>query len=130
MKDFVNTLNDEQKAALLAALSSTQAESTHLVKEEKVNTVDDFRMHKTSNLPTNSRREPVKAHKNMWIDNSIDARGSETQTKDYTPTPRTRKIPKKKSIICNSCGKRYDINSNLVYGEYYRCEKCVGKNGR
>ena len=27
---------------------------------------------------------------------------------------------------CHACGKTNEVNASLVFGEYYRCENCVG----
>lgn len=131
MKDFVDTLNDEQKQALLAALNNKDSAASQAVPEEvnqetKRKIVEDFTMHKESSLQNNSRRMPVKARNNTWSDSGTEARGAETETPNIERTPRTRKPPQKKKVNCSVCGKPNTINASLIYGQYYRCDNCIG----
>lgn len=129
MKDFVNTLNKEQKKALLDALQDPSSVSQKFVSEEVNEEVkniitEDFKVLKNNNLQSNSKRIPVRAKKNIWNDTGED---QHITTPETAITPRTRKAPSKKAVTCNSCGKQEYINKNLVYGDYYRCSRCVGK---
>jgi formylmethanofuran dehydrogenase subunit E len=129
MKDFIDTLSADQKAALLAALADKYSTSSVLLPKEvneqtKQIIKDDFTMTKQSELPSNGRRAPVKAKENTWKDTGSDAKGIETP--DIQPTPRTRQPPKKKTVKCHVCGKNSVVNANLVYGEFYRCDRCIG----
>lgn len=115
MKDFVDTLTDEQKKALMEALvggKSDQPEST-------IN--EDFTMTQVNS--SKNKREPVRAGKNTWTDNGEDRH---IVTPEKPPTPRNRKPPKKRDVKCSVCGKTQQVNSSLVYGEYYRCNNCIG----
>ena len=118
--DFVNGLTDEQKAQLLNALSPKED-----VEAPKQDIVEDFTMHKDkgSNGVKNKRREPVKAREHTWTDTGEHR---EVATPDVQRPPRNRPTPKKKDVLCNACGKTFKVNANIVYGEYYRCERCVG----
>lgn len=127
MKDFVDTLSDEQKQALLAALSDKDSVSSQMLPEEvneETTTIitEDFRVQRE---PTeySRRREPVRARENTWTDTG---EAKDIQTPDVKRTPRTRKPPQKKSVQCSVCGKTNTINSSLVYGQYYRCDNCTG----
>lgn len=132
MKDFVDTLNEEQKKALLDALTDTKID-TNVQPEPKEedfinkNTVgtEDFTMRRgESNLDTNKRRQSVRAGKNQWSDNGEDRH---IETPNVTRTPRNRKPPRMKNVTCHSCGKQDEINASLLYGEYYRCSRCLGR---
>tara|TARA_B100001564_G_scaffold351385_1_gene357146 strand:+ start:1672 stop:2043 length:372 start_codon:yes stop_codon:yes gene_type:complete len=121
MDDFVKTLSEEQKAALLSAL----ARKEEVVETEETNDItDDFRVVKKSTLGSNRRREPVKARENTWTDTGEHR---EVETPNVHRTPRNRPPPKKKHVTCNACGKKYQVNANIVYGEYYRCDRCTGR---
>tara|TARA_R100000278_G_C5475404_1_gene166223 strand:+ start:953 stop:1336 length:384 start_codon:yes stop_codon:yes gene_type:complete len=125
MDDFIKTLNEEQKAALLSALSGEQkAEEVTETAEETNDITDDFRVVKKSSLSSNRRREPVKAKGNTWTDTGEHR---DVQTPNVQRTPRNRVAPKKKNVTCNACGKTFKVNASIVYGEYYRCDRCVGK---
>jgi len=131
MKDFIDTLTAEQKQALLEALTDKTSISTPSQPEPteedflKKNTVtEDFTMHRDNSLQNNSRRMPVKAHKNTWTDSGSEAK--DIATPDITPTPRTRRPPRKKTVKCHICGKSNQVNASLVYGEFYRCDTCIG----
>ena len=131
MKDFVDTLNEEQKKALLDALTSKEVD-TNVQPEPKEedfirkNTVgiEEFTMNtaKSSALKANKRREPVKARENLWKDSGEHKNIKTPKTKR---TPRTRPSPVKKDVVCSVCGKKEKINSNFVYGEFYRCNECI-----
>lgn len=124
MKDFVDTLNDEQKAALLAALNtSSQDDNINTSKDTKRKNEEDFTMHRQNSVGQNSRREQVRSRGNTWSDTGSEAKN--VTTPEIQRTPRTRNAPRKKEVKCSSCGSKSMINANLVYGEYYRCDRCV-----
>lgn len=129
MKDFVNTLNDEQKKALLEALSpvSSSAPSRGLndAKEQaRTSTSDTFSMNKPTSGGYKNRKEPVKAQTNTWTDTG---ESKEIVTPAINPTPRTRKLPAKVKIRCHVCNNEFDADKRFVFGEYSRCDKCASK---
>lgn len=126
MKDFINTLNEEQRKALLDALTGKEV-VTNInieVKENDVedNITEDFRVVK-NNSPLSRGRQQVKAGTNTWDDTGEDRH---IKTPEIKATPRNRKPPKKKNVTCYVCGKKNSVNSNLIYGEFYRCDNCIG----
>lgn len=144
MDEFVQTLSEEQKAALIKALGgNTEVESRWqheepiseavdgVAKEEpkpsKQRETEDFTMRKegSSGLPSSSRREPVRARKNTWVDTGSEAK--DVTTPEVSRTPRNRKPPAKKQVTCHACGKKFKVNASIVYGEYYRCDRCTGR---
>lgn len=119
MDDFIKTLSDEQKAALLKALSPNTEDS----QQSQENTGDDFTTTKKP-LNNNRRREPVRARKNEWVDTG-EFRDNETKYGDRTP--RSRQPHKKTEVECSVCGKSFKVDPRYTYGEYHRCSKCVGR---
>ena len=66
----------------------------------------------------------MKFRKNEWVD---DGELRDIDTPNFEKTPRNRSKPNKQEVECHVCGKVFSINSNLVYGEYHRCNKCTGR---
>ena len=126
MDEFVKTLTVEQKTALLKALNIGDHSQEPPSSDEKVHkqAEEDFAMHKNNNLQSNSRRVPVQAQANTWVD---EGESRDITTPEVKRTPRTRKSPRKKTVKCHVCGKENKVNANLVYGEYYRCDRCTGR---
>lgn len=125
MKDFIGTLSEEQKKALIDALMSTDNNSTKQETQDNDNKPslrNDFTVDpKKSN---NRRREPVRARKNEWVDNG---EFKDIETEYGEKTPRNRKPPKKVDVECSVCGRSFKADSRYIYGEYHRCNKCVGR---
>ena len=128
MDDFIQTLSDEQRAALLKALTGDdfkpEVESRWQHEEPISEAVDgDFTMHKKTELSKQKRREKVKASDNTWTDTGEHR---DVETPDTARTPRNRSAPKKKDVTCHICGKKSKVNASLMYGEFYRCDRCTG----
>lgn len=128
-KDLLKNLTDEQKQALLeqlmASLSEPKQEEVAVEEPEKItDDKNDFTMHKNNSKPK-GRREPVKFKKNSWQDDGLEF--SDMETPKIKRTPRNRKKNQKVSVECHVCGKEFQVNANLVYGEYHRCNRCGGK---
>lgn len=143
MNDFIQTLSDEQRAALLKALTgddfkpevesrwqheepiSEAVDGPQQQESKSKPTAEDFTMRKDtgSTLDKTRRREAVKARANTWTDTGEH---KDISTPEATRTPRNRPTPKKKDVTCHICGKKYKVNASLVYGEFYRCDRCTG----
>lgn len=128
-KDLLNNLTPEQKQQLLEQLMSSLSETKEEVAvEEPAQTTDDdkndFTMHKNNSKPK-GRREAVKFKKNTWEDDGTEF--SDVDTPKIKRTPRNRKKANMVEVECHVCGKAFKMNSNLVYGEYHRCNRCGGK---
>ena len=121
MDEFIKTLSEEQKQSLLKALS--QGDSEVESNTEEPNVGEDFVVKTMNNVP-NHKRTPVKAGTNTWSDTGEH---KDIVTPSTSITPRNRKSPSKKTVTCNACGRKEKIQASLVYGEYYRCSRCVGK---
>lgn len=129
MEDFVKTLNDEQKQALLSALNNNSPTIEAVPEEVKEKTKQAINNSfitesKQSNIKQQRRREPVKAKKNMWEDTG-ECR--DVETPDYERTPRKRKPLQKKEVECHACGKPFKVDARFLFGEYYRCNRCASR---
>jgi len=131
MKDFVDTLNEEQRKALLEALSGKDSVSSQIVPEKvnrptKKHLKSDFiaNTKAESQISNNKRREPVRGRENRWEDTG---EFRDVETPEVERTPRRRSPPRKIDVECVSCGKSFKVDSRFVYGEYYRCNKCGSK---
>ena len=126
MEDFAKTLTEEQKQALLAALTQAENVSEEPQQEEVAtnNVSDDFTMTKQNNLQSNSRRVPVQAQQNGWTDTGEHRN---VETPEITKTPRNRKPAKKTTAKCHICGKLVNVDKRFQYGEFIRCDNCGTK---
>jgi hypothetical protein len=129
MKDFIDTLNDSQKKALLEALmqngETTLKDIPEEVKQETKNQItEDFRVSSIKGNKNNKRREPVKARKNEWVDEGEDRH---IETKYGARAPRSREPNKKMDVECSVCGRSFKTDPKYVYGEYHRCSRCIGR---
>ena len=71
-----------------------------------------------------NRKTPVKFKKNEWKDIGDF---KDIETPNFEKTPRNRPKPNKEKVECHVCGRTFSINSNLIYGDYHRCNKCTGR---
>ncbi len=125
MDEFVQTLTEEQKAALVKALGGNTEEPVSESVDGPIQDAETKEDFSVTRKPTkfSKRQEPVRARKNTWTDTGEDRH---IETPQSTRTPRTRKAPAKKTVKCHACGKTEKVNAGLVFGEYYRCDKCIG----
>jgi hypothetical protein len=132
LRNFVEGLTIEERTELLDILTENSLTWTTMPPHmediapqevvDRKNKTEDFTMHKNNSI-SNKKKEPVVAKQNMWSDTGEDRN---IVTPEITKTPRTRKPPAKKTVTCNACGKKESLNASLVYGEYYRCNSCLG----
>lgn len=124
---LVASLSEEERYELLNILSATNedvVEVTTPPPKASARDNNDFTMKSPSKISTQKkRRTPVKAQKNTWADTGEHR---DVETPEVVKTPRNRKPPQKKTVTCSACGSKHEINANLVQGQYYRCERCVG----
>lgn len=130
-KDLLKNLSAEQKQILLEQLMSALSETT--VEEEPkeikrdvpaVSVNEDFTV--TRNINEATRRTPVRAKKNQWVDTGEVFDGDEFSS-NRKRTARTRTKAKKVELECSVCGKTYMEHPSLIYGEYHRCNRCGGR---
>lgn len=131
MDNFINMLTDEQKQALLQALTGENTKKTKeqpIAKEESIPSDGFIAQTKVTNSQTTtskySRREPVRARENRWEDTG---EFRDIETPEVERTPRRRPPPKKVDVECSSCGKSFKVDARFVYGEYYRCNRCASR---
>jgi formylmethanofuran dehydrogenase subunit E len=137
MNDFINMLNDEQKQALLKALvgdSPTIASVPKEVKKESTKKIqsstppasvnEDFTVFKQDSNFNTRRKEAVRARKNEWKDTG---ESRDIETPQFERTPRRREPYKKVEVECHVCGKLFKEDPKTIHGEYYRCNRCIGK---
>jgi hypothetical protein len=139
IKTLLESLTDEQKAKLVADLIASvdkgkapevkiQVNNEETVSSRaKITVNEDFTVVRDESL--DRRKVPVRARKNEWVDDG------ENRDPDFDPikfekmgkASRNRNKVSKKSVECHVCGRSFDINPNLVYGEYVRCNRCTGR---
>ncbi len=136
LSTMLGMLTKEQKEQLVAKLITdvgnlqTEDQKENVIKPEpaprKVN--EDFTVSKT-NDSLGSRKSAVKAKTNTWTDTG------ENRDSDYDPSkfeaigrkarPTEARI-KKVTKQCCVCNKSFEIAAGLVYGKFYRCDRCTG----
>ena len=130
MAKFIESLSEEQRAQFEVVFKTVSESMGAEVKQQKqkrerpektVN--EDFSVSNNSN--DLKRRTPVRAKKNQWVDNEDLMKDIETP--ETRRTPRNRKKAKSVEVECHVCGKVFKMNSNLIFGEYHRCNRCGGK---
>ena len=134
VQKLLESLTPEQKDELVAGLLSSNVKSDKPANEQKPTqptenfpeVTEDFKV--VRDAPSNTRKAPVKARKNQWVDVGED-RDSDFDYEKFEKmkTPRKRSQPKKRDVECHVCGKTFSVNENLVYGEYMRCNRCTGR---
>ena len=105
-------------------LAQKQGEAKKQPQEEQVDegvVGDDFRVNRKDSGP---RREAVKAGKNTWSDTGEH---KDIETPDVEPTPRNRKRTHNVEKKCHVCGKVFSVHPRLISGEFWRCDRCIGR---
>lgn len=142
--NFIKTLSKEQKDALLAALSDnsepqssepqpvkkkagrpkkpTAPKTVRIREDTGVVVNEDFTV--TRKKTNQKNRVAVKAKPNTWEDTG---ESRDVETPEYQPTKRARPKPKYVKAKCSVCNKDMKVRKDLVYGEFFRCDKCVGR---
>jgi hypothetical protein len=145
---FVSSLSEEQKEALMKGVMESAekppVEVTADLGREEIQELgrkkppakprprravvnDDF----TVTRPEGSKgsgKQPVRAKQNQWKDIG------ENKEEGFDPekferlgkTARTRPPKVKVEIDCHICHKTFEIDEDLVYGEFTRCNRCTG----
>ena len=110
--------------AIMPSREKTSHQSQQMNQPEKQ---QDQKTQARDNLPAgkHGRKEPIKVGENQFVDDGSEATGKEFETPDIAPTPR-RKPVKMVEVVCNTCGKKEEINPAYKAGTYHRCSRCVG----
>lgn len=127
LKALVESLTYDERVELLQLLSEEDVSTwttmpPHIREAMQDKTDYNFTMKPKTNVTQHRRKEPVKSRGNEFIDTG---ESRDIQTPNVNITPRTRKPPAKKEVMCHVCKKVNKVNANLVYGEYYRCDNCI-----
>lgn len=144
---FISSLSPEQLQQLREALNNTgdkptpkiepkQLPSRNETKREEVvssrsprrKVNEDFTVVRNEDS-LDQRKAPVKAKKNQWMDTGED------RDPDFDPAKfermgkvaRNRQKTKKEDVECHVCGRTFQVNPSLVYGEFVRCNRCTGR---
>lgn len=130
LNTFVQTLSIQEREELLNILLedsnnwTTMPPHIECTTSQPTTTLpprqDDFTMNKEV-AQGKSRKTPVQAKANQWQDTGEDR---SIETPEVTRTPRSRSAPRKKDVICHICHKSFSVNASLIYGEFYRCDRC------
>jgi formylmethanofuran dehydrogenase subunit E len=141
IKTLLESLTDEQKAQLVQGLLKSnendevlwvnpelkqEPEQKEEVVSSNVEVKEDFTV--TRKVNESTRRNPVRAKKNRWVDDgSFQLEGEEEFSSGRKRTTRSRGKTKKVQLECSVCGKTYMEHPSLIYGEYHRCNRCGGR---
>jgi hypothetical protein len=126
MKDYLNSLSENEKAELKKALLVPKDEPDvpdDGEPEPKPFVTEDFTV-KYRKRKSKKGKSEVQAGKNEWID---EGELRDVTTPDFEKTPRRRSPPKKVHVECHLCGKTFKSDPRYSYGEFYRCNKCIGR---
>jgi hypothetical protein len=82
----------------------------------------------TTEEPDESKREPVKAKKNQFVDDGTEALVSEDPELKTPEIALTERRPPANlvEVVCHVCGTTEQINKKYKVGQFHRCGKCVG----
>ena len=119
--NFLGMLNEEQKKALLEALLNNAPADIPKPSTSSARVDENFRVNRQDNNVR--RREPVRARNNEWTDNGEDRH---IETPKFEKVPRKRNPYTKVEVECHVCGKKFKEDPSTIYGEYYRCSRCIG----
>jgi DNA-directed RNA polymerase subunit RPC12/RpoP len=129
VKTLLESLTDEQKAELVKSLMKSEKQEPEQKEEvvsSEIEVNEDFTV--TRKINESTRRNPVRAKKNKWVDDgSFQLEGEEEFSSNRKRTSRSRGKTKKVQLECSVCGKTYMEHPSLIYGEYHRCNRCGGR---
>jgi hypothetical protein len=121
-EDFVGSLTPEQLESLREALLKENEQRQEETEEPAKTVSEDFKVNRDP--AAKKSRSPVQAKENTWSDNG---ESKEIETPEFEKTPRNRPKPKVRVVNCHVCGKSSKISPELVYGEFFRCDRCIGR---
>lgn len=124
-EEFMNSLTDEQKEAMMRAFGSQNTEKEKSKQSPPRGVVgEDFKVRRDNDNLSRGRTQ-VRAKKNNWYDDGEEAKDV------YTPkgerAARNRDKPKKKEVECHVCGRTFQADPRHIFGEYVRCNRCTGR---
>jgi len=146
-EDFIRNLSPEQVELLRVALNNEGNKPTPKVpvvspptrnksiQEEVVSSKpsrrrvnEDFTVIRNEDS-LDQRKVPVRAKKNQWSDTGEDRDPNFDPAKfeRMGKVARNRQRAKKETVECHVCGRTFQVNPSLVYGEFVRCNRCTGR---
>ena len=141
VRSLINAMSKHQKEQLIAELisevgnlqpeiSNTEPAQAAVVAEPASN--EEFETSQSSGFSTNwgkniEGKRAVRAQSNTWVDNGED-RDDGYNPDNYKKVPRQRQDSRNVLVekTCSCCNKRFKVNPSLVYGEFFRCDRCTG----
>lgn len=141
---FLSSLSDEQKEKLAQSIMDNlkkpaEPSVTADLEREPVQELgrkqpavvvnEDFTV--TRNNEVETRKQPVRARKNQWVDTGEevehDADFDPSKFEKMGRTARSRPKSQKVELTCHVCHKTFKTDPKLVYGEFVRCNRCTGR---
>jgi hypothetical protein len=129
--EILSLMDKKEVESLLSQLNTVEhePEAEKPVKKGRTSTkavVDDkFRVVRSDGA-LGSQRTSVKASKNSWSDPG-ESRDESFDPSKFVKVPRNRQPPKKITKNCSICGKVFETQESLVFGSFFRCDRCTGK---
>jgi len=134
LKAMVENLSSEELGQLRAILDEIHPTTTMPPDVEAVfakadrpaptNTVNDA-MDFSMSKPRRGKTAVRATGQNGFVDDGSEGR-EDTETPNYTPTPRNRRPAQMREVTCAACGKAFAKHADLIHGEYHRCDRCCG----
>jgi hypothetical protein len=130
MEKLLSSLSEEQRVALTKLLQADLGGAAEELPTEPAgpqpSVGEDFII-RNRKLDKTKRRSTVKAGKNQWKDDG-EFKNIETHLpEDFEKTPRRKAPPKKQEVECHLCGKSFKQDARYAYGNFPRCNKCIGR---
>lgn len=142
VKALLDAMTPEQKQELVASLldgaKAAEPEVTIPLQREEVQELgrkkqpavvvnEDFTVTRNNDIET--RKQPVRAKKNQWVDTGEDRdEGFDPELfEKMGKAARSRPKYKKATVDCHVCGKTFKIDPDSIYGEFIRCDRCTGR---
>jgi hypothetical protein len=128
-QSIMNNLNKPAEPKVTADLEREEVQELGRKRQPAVVVNEDFTVTRNNDIET--RKQPVRARKNQWVDTGEDVE----HDKDFDPakfekmgrTARSRPKSQKVEMTCYVCGKSFKTDPKLVYGEFVRCNRCTGR---
>lgn len=120
---IIRGLSKEEKDKLVKALTDSGDVDQKDDDDSEVYVDDTFTV-KNRTTPKSQGRSQVRGGKNKWVD---EGENKNIETPDFEKTPRRRSAANKVKVECHVCGKSFKSDPRYLYGEFHRCNKCIGR---
>jgi hypothetical protein len=119
---MIQGLSKEEKDKLVQAITDSKNVDQEDEDENEVYVDDTFAV--KNRTPKSQGRTQVRGGKNKWVD---EGENKNIETPDFEKTPRRRSAASKVKVECHVCGKFFKSDPRYLYGEFHRCNKCIGR---